>query len=94
VEIVVAPSINFVKNGVLIGSVANLGRRLGGVSTGRNLNRSLGIPIATIGVIGTPQMVFTNPIMVIHVNRTTNQPPMSSIVVGRYIITNVGNLRT
>jgi len=27
----------------------------------------------------TPQMVFTNPIMTTHVNRTINQPLMSSM---------------
>jgi len=37
-------------------------------------------------------MVFTNPIMTIHVNKTTNRPPMSSIVVGGYINTYAGNL--
>jgi hypothetical protein len=39
---------------VLIRFTTNLGRGEGGVSTGRNLNRSLGIPIIIIGVVGTP----------------------------------------
>jgi hypothetical protein len=57
VETIVAPNTNFVKGGVLIGFVANLGYGLGGVSMGRNLNKSSGIPVATIGVVGTFQMV-------------------------------------
>jgi hypothetical protein len=57
VETIVAPNTNFVRGGVLIGFTANLGCGLGGVSMGRNLNRSSGIPIATTGVVGTLQMV-------------------------------------
>jgi hypothetical protein len=34
----------------------------------RNLSRSSALPTTTIGVIGSSQMVFTNPIMTIHVN--------------------------
>jgi len=44
----------------------------------------LALPIATIGVFGTPQMVFTNSIMTIHVNRIVDRPSMSSMVVGGY----------
>ncbi len=36
-------------------------------------------------------MVITNPILTIHVNRTTDQPPINSIVVGRYKSTYVEN---
>jgi hypothetical protein len=57
------------------------------------MNRSLRLPSITIGVVGTPQMVFINPIMTVHINRTTNQPLMSSIAVGRYINIDVENLR-
>jgi len=57
----------------------------GGVSVGRNLSRSLGLPIATIGVIRTHQMVFTDPIMATHVKRIANRTPMNSMVVGWYI---------
>jgi hypothetical protein len=32
-------------------------------------------------------MVFINPIMTTHVNKTTNQPLMNSITIGRYKIT-------
>jgi hypothetical protein len=67
---VVAPSIDVVKRRVLIGSVAKLGRRSGGVSTRRNLNRSLVLPTSTIGFMGILQMVFNNPI--IDGNKTTN----------------------
>jgi hypothetical protein len=42
--------------------------------------------MTNIGVVGTPHMVFTNLIMTTHV-----RPPMSLIVAGRYISTNVQN---
>jgi len=71
-ETIVAHAAIFVKGGVLIGSTMNLGRGSRGVLARRNLSRSLGIPIATIGVVGTPQMVFTNPIMTTHVNKIIN----------------------
>jgi hypothetical protein len=48
------------------------------------LNRNTTLSIITIGVVGTPQMVFTNPIMIIDVNRNLSRPAMSSMVVGRY----------
>jgi hypothetical protein len=67
---VVAPNIDVVKRGVLIGSVTKLGSRSGGVSTRRNLNRSLVLPASTIGFMGILQMVFSNPI--IDGNKTTN----------------------
>jgi hypothetical protein len=51
---VVAPNTNVVKGGVLIGYTTNLGRGLGGVSIGRNFNKSFGLPTATTGVVGTP----------------------------------------
>jgi len=72
VETIVAPTTNFVRIGVLIGFAINLGCGSRGVSTGRNLSRSLRILVATTRVVGTPHMVFTNPIMTTHVNRTTN----------------------
>jgi hypothetical protein len=92
-EIVVTPTTNFVKGGnLLIGFAKNLGCGLRRVLVRRNLNRSLRIPVATIGVVGTPYMVFTDPIMTTHVNMTTYRPLMSSIVVGGYICTYAGNL--
>jgi hypothetical protein len=55
VEIVVTPNTNFVKGGVLIGLIMNLGYGLGKVSVGRNLNKSSILPTSTIGVVGTPR---------------------------------------
>ncbi len=82
-EMVVAPNINVVKKGVLIGFIVKLGSESDGVSVGRNLSGSLVLPIAIIGVVGIPQMVFTNLIMTTHVNRTANWPLMSSMAIGR-----------
>jgi hypothetical protein len=45
--------------------------------------------ITTVGVVGIPQMVFTNPKMTIHVNRTIDRPLMRSMVVGKYKSANV-----
>jgi hypothetical protein len=56
------------------------------------LSRSSGILVAITRVVGTPQMVFMNPIMAILVNRIANQPPMSSIAIERYRSIDVGNL--
>jgi hypothetical protein len=58
-----------VKRGVLIGSIAKLGNGLNGVLTRKKLSGNMTLPITTIGVVGTFQMVFTNPIMTTHVNR-------------------------
>ncbi len=91
-ESVVVPTTYFVKSGILMESIANLGYGLGGVSTNRNLRRSLGILIVITGVVATPHMVFTNPIKTTHVNKTINRPLMSSMAVGRYISIDVGNL--
>ncbi len=91
-ETIVALSINVVKWGVLIGSVIKLGSELGGVSIVRNLNQSSALPVTTIGVVHTLQMVFTNLIMTTHVNRTTDGPLMSSMAKG-YKSANVANLK-
>jgi len=69
VETVVAHSMDVVLKGILIGFVTNLGSGLGGVLIGRNLNWSLALPIITTKVVGTLQMVFTNPILTTHVNK-------------------------
>jgi hypothetical protein len=82
VETIVAPNINVVRKGVVIGSVAKLGSGSCGVLVGRNLSRSSTLLATTIRVVGIPQMVFTNPITTIHVNMTTDRPLMSSMVVG------------
>jgi hypothetical protein len=71
-EMVVAPSMNVVRGGALIGFAINFGRGLGGVSTGRKLSKSSRLPITTIRVVETPRMVFTNSIMTTHVNIIVN----------------------
>jgi hypothetical protein len=57
----------------------------------RNLSRSSRILKANIRIIRTPHMVFTNPIMTIHVNKTIEQPPMNSIVARGYKSIDVEN---
>jgi len=69
---IVAPNIDVVRREILIGFTTKLGSGLGGVSVIRNLNQSLALPTTSTRVVGTPQMVFTNPIMTIHVNRIAN----------------------
>jgi hypothetical protein len=51
---------------------------------GRNLNKSSKLLATNTGVVGTPQMVFTNLIMATHVNKIVERPPMSLIAVGGY----------
>ncbi len=92
-ETIVAPNINIIKRGILIGTATKLGSILGGISAARNLNQSSALPTTTIGVVGTPQMVFTNPITTTHVNRKPDRPLMSSMVVGGYKSVDVANPR-
>jgi len=73
VEMVITPSMDVVKNGMVIGSVLNVSHGLSGFLAKRNLSRSSRLPTINTRVVGTPQMVFTNPIMIIH-DKTTNQP--------------------
>ncbi len=91
-EMVVAPNIYVVTRRVLIGSTTKLGNKLSGILAKTNLNRNTTLPIITIGVVATPQMVFTNPIMIIHVNRNLSRPLMSSMVVGGYKNVDATNL--
>ncbi len=70
-----------VRRGVVIGFVVNVSRGSSEFLVGVNLNRSSKLPIVKIEVVGTQQMVFTNPIMTIHVHKTTIQPLMSSITI-------------
>jgi hypothetical protein len=70
-----------------------LGSELGGVLVTKNLSWSSTLPIATTRVVGTPQMVFTNAITTTYVNRTTDQPLMSSMVIGGYKNVNAVNPR-
>ncbi len=85
------PNMNVVRRGVVIRFTTNLDHGLGRFSMGRNFNENSRLPIIIIGIVGTPQMVFTSPIMIIHVNKTTYQPLMSSMIVGRYKNTYVEN---
>jgi hypothetical protein len=84
VETIVAFNTDVVKMGVVIRFATNLGHGSNGFSTGRNLNRSLRLPTISIGVVGTPQMVFTNQIMTTHVHKTTNRPWINSIAIRGY----------
>jgi hypothetical protein len=72
VEMVVMPTMDVVRKGILIGFEEKLGSGSGGVLEGRKLSGSSTLPIAIVRVVGTPQMVFTNSIMITHVNRTIN----------------------
>ncbi len=76
---VVVPNTHVAMRGIVIRSVVNLSHGLGGFSMRRNLNKSLGLPAVNIRVVGTPQMVYTNPIMTTHVHKTIDIPLMSSI---------------
>ncbi len=63
---VVAPNIDVIKRGILIGFIAKLGNGSSGVLAIRNLNRSSTLPIVTTRVVGKPQIMFTNSITIIH----------------------------
>ncbi len=54
VDTIVEPNTNIVKRGVVIGSILNLDCGSGRFSTGRSLNRSLGLRIVNSRVVGTP----------------------------------------
>ncbi len=77
VEMVVEPNMDVVRKGMVIGSATNLSRGSSGFLAKRNLRRSSGLLMVNIIIVGTPQMVFTNPIKTTHV-----KPLMSSIVIG------------
>jgi hypothetical protein len=80
----VAPNMNVVKDGVLIRSITNLGSGSCAVLARRSLNQSSTLPIATIGIIVKPHMVFINLIMTTHVNKTANPPLMTSMATRGY----------
>jgi hypothetical protein len=63
VETIIVPNMNVVKGGVVIGFATNLSHGSCDFLAIRNLNRNSGLLIVKIRVVGTPQMVFTNPIM-------------------------------
>jgi hypothetical protein len=88
-EMIVAPNIDVVKRDILIGFATNLGNGLSGVLVVRNLSQSLVLLAITTRVVGTPQMVFINPITTTHVNRIADQPLMNSMAAKRYRSANV-----
>jgi hypothetical protein len=88
VETMVAPNMD-VRRGVVIGFTINVDHGLGEFLVGGNLSKSSKLPALNIGVVGTSQMVFTNPIIIVHVHKTTNQPSMNSIATRRYKSINV-----
>jgi len=93
VEMVVVHNINVVRRGVLIGFVAKLGSRANGILAIRNLSRSSTLPIATIGVVGIPQMVLPNLLIITHVNKIVDRPLMNSMATRGYKSTDVVHLR-
>ncbi len=92
VETVVAPTMDVIRKGVLIGSTTKLGNGLGGVSARRKLSGSMALSTTTTRVVGTSQMIFTNLIMTTHVKRTIDRPPTNSMVVGGYKSADAMNL--
>jgi hypothetical protein len=52
------------------------------VLVGRNLSQSLALPTTIIGAISILQMVFPNPIITTHGNRTIDRPLMNSMATG------------
>jgi len=84
VDTIIAPNIDVVRKGVLIRCVAKLGSKLSEVLAWRNLSGSFALLTTTTRVAGIPQMVFTNPIMVIHGNKTIDWSLMNSMDVGGY----------
>jgi hypothetical protein len=54
IETFVAPSMDVVRRGVLIGSTTKMGNGLDGILAGRKLSGSTTLPTITIGVVGTP----------------------------------------
>jgi hypothetical protein len=63
VETIIVPNMNVVRREVVIGFATNLSHESCEFLARRNLNRNSRLIIAKIRVVGTPQMVFTNPIM-------------------------------
>jgi hypothetical protein len=80
---------NVDRKGIVIEPTTNLGKGSGKFSIGMSLNRSLGLPTMNTRVAETSQMVYTNPIMITHVYKTTYQPSMNSLVVRGYRIIDV-----
>jgi hypothetical protein len=51
---VILPTMDVVRRGILIGCIAKLGSGSDGVSAGRKLSGGSALPTVTIGVVGTP----------------------------------------
>jgi hypothetical protein len=68
-----------------------LGNGSSGVPARRNMNWSLALLTTNIGVVGTPQMLFTNSITTTHVNKITDWPLTNSMLAKRYKSANVVN---
>ncbi len=81
-ETIVEPNIRVFRKGVLIKSSTKLGSGSGRISARRNLSWSSALPTTIIEVVGIPQMVFTNSITVIHHNKATYRPLISSMALG------------
>ncbi len=79
-ETIVAPNIDVLRRKILIGFATKLGSGLNGVLAVKNLSQSLALLADNIGVVGIPQMVFTNSMMTTHVNKIIDRPLMSSMV--------------
>jgi hypothetical protein len=92
-ETIVVSTMDVVRKGLLIGFATKLSSGSGGVLIRSKLCGSLTLPIITMGVIGTPQMVFINLINTTHVNMTIDWPPMNSMAAGGYRSANATNLR-
>jgi len=54
IETFVAPSMDVVRRGVLIGSITKMGNGLDGILARRKLNGNTTLPTTTIGVVVTP----------------------------------------
>jgi hypothetical protein len=70
VDTIVVPNTNVVRKGVVIRYVINLGCGSCEFSMKRNFSKISGLPMVNTRVVGTPQMVFINPIMTTHVHET------------------------
>jgi hypothetical protein len=80
---------NVVKRGLVIEFVTNLGGGSNGFLTRRNLNGNSKLLASNTKVVGTPQMVFTNPIMTTHVNKILDHYYQSGVQ-----FTNLNHYRT
>ncbi len=66
---------------MLVGSIPNLNSGSRGIPLGKSLNCSSGILVSTTTFISRLHMLYTNPIMIIHMTRFVVRPPPIPIVV-------------